>query len=489
MDVNSSSDPEDGAPRRFSAAALRAAGRAACVTMAAVLATLACVHALSPSPGAAVLAVFLPLALARSHGHATLRQRIKAGLALPFIGLAALGAGWLLLHRPWPGAALFVGALSLPIWARRFGPGTARLAALAGLPFIALLVTPHDAAPAAGPVPPMLMPLVAGLCAVFWVALCQGLARRFGWMDTAPVRPARRVAHGESAGSGPAPRGAAGGLRPAPNTRLAVQMALALALAFAIGYALFAERWAWIVLTAYLVSSGNRGRLDVAYKGVLRMAGALGGTAIALVLQSHAGAAGIGDGSGTVALILAALFMGCWLRPFGYGWWALCVTVAFALLQGMEGGPPGRFLWLRMEEIVLGAVIAVGVAWLVLPLRSTQVLRRRMADALAALGDALDPASPAPSMAAFAVSLQGVGELAPAFRAASMFGGRRAEPARWIALLEACGRAACVLPAEGAPPEVRRAVGAARKALRDPDQLTPALLHLHRTLATQPSAR
>ena len=50
---------------------------------------------------------------------------------------------------------------------------------------------------------------------------------------------------------------------------LAIQMAVALAVSFVIGYVYFAERWAWIVLTAFIVGSGNRGRLDVAYKSVV----------------------------------------------------------------------------------------------------------------------------------------------------------------------------------------------------------------------------
>ena len=52
-------------------------------------------------------------------------------------------------------------------------------------------------------------------------------------------------------------------------------------------------------------------------------------------------------------------------------------------------------------------------------------------------------------------------------------------------LLLDCRMHACALAASGAPPEVRRAVGAARKALREPAQLAPALRHLRDLLAAR----
>ena len=112
---------------------------------------------------------------------------------------------------------------------------------------------------------------------------------------------------------------------------LAIQMAVALAVSFVIGYVYFAERWTWIVLTAFIVGSGNRGRLDVAYKSVL--------------------------------------------RALGYAWWALFVTLALALLQGFAGSSAPRILWPRLEEIVIRAIIGVASTWLVLPVRSTAALR------------------------------------------------------------------------------------------------------------------
>jgi uncharacterized membrane protein YccC len=262
---------------------------------------------------------------------------------------------------------------------------------------------------------------------------------------------------------------------------MALQMAAALAVSFVVGYVFFAERWAWIVLTALIVNSGNRGRLDVAYKSVLRVGGAAVGTLLALTVTLHIGT----HDATTVALILASVFLGLWLRPLGYAWWALFVTLALALLQGFNGSTAQNILWPRLEEIVIGAIIGVVSAWLVYPVRSTAVLRRRIADALAALSEAIDPATPERTADGFVAALAQVAQVAPAFRA-SRFATRRLKPvhpADWIDALNACEAPAIALIATGQTPgTVRKAVGAARKALREPEGLLPALEAMRRSL-------
>jgi uncharacterized membrane protein YccC len=262
---------------------------------------------------------------------------------------------------------------------------------------------------------------------------------------------------------------------------MAIQMAVALAASFVVGYVFFAERWAWIVLTAFIVSSGNRGRLDVAYKSVLRVLGAAAGTLLAVTLTRHMGSHDVT----TVVLILATIFIGVWLRPLGYAWWALFVTLALALLQGYTGTSAPLVLWPRLEEIVIGAIIGVASAWFVLPVRSTDVLRRRVADALASLADALDPATTLRTADDFVAAVAGAEQLAPAFRASRLVTRRLSvmQPADWVDTLAACRDPAIALIEKGETPgSVRRAVGAARKSMREPAELLAALQDLHRSL-------
>lgn len=447
--------------------------REAIVTMFAALATMGCGLAIDPEPGPAVLAVVLCLSLSRSHLDRDLRGRLEAAVALPLVGLAATGVGTLLLHLPWIGAAVFVAGMFTAIWLRRFGALARRAGSLLVLPFVAILVTPYVPTRHASPLLTLFIPVLVALLALLWVSVFHALARRLHLLP----RPASLAPHAHV--DTPAPPGA---MRPVASTRMAIQMAVALAMSFLVGYVFFAERWGWIVLTAFIVNSGNRGRLDVAYKSLLRVLGAAAGTLVALTVTVQIGS----HDATTVVLILLAVFLGIWLRPFGYAWWALFVTVALALLQGFEGTSARLILGLRLEEIVIGAVIGIAAAWLIYPVRSTDVLRRRIADALSALGQAFDPENPARSADAFAMALAATSQVAPAFRA-SRLATRRfrpLQPADWVDALLACHDPATMLIEQGATPgQVRQAIGAARRALREPAELLPALQKLHQSLA------
>jgi hypothetical protein len=443
--------------------------REAIVTMLAALATMFCALGMDPEPGPAILAIVLCVSLSRSQLDRDRRGRIEAALTLPAVSLAALGVGMLLLHAPWLGAAFFVVAISTSIWLRRFGPLVRRAGSLIALPFVVILTTPYVPTTRVSPTISLLLPIIVALLALFWVTLFHWGARRLRWLP--PTRVLKDV-------TASPPR--ASSLRPVASTRMAIQMAVALSVAFVLGYIFFADRWAWIVLTAFIVGSGNQGRLDVAYKSVLRVAGAGAGTLVALAFSGHT----VSD-TATVELMLAAVFMGIWLRPLGYAWWALFVTLALALLQGFEGPSAGQILSLRLEEIVLGAIVGIAAAWLVLPVRSTGVLRVRIADALAALADALDPGNAVRRSDDFVMAINRVESIAPAFRASRLLTRRwRAlQPADWVDALIGCrDRAISLIESGETPGPIRKAVGAARKAMREPEDIQHALQDLRRAM-------
>jgi hypothetical protein len=443
-------------------AALRALPEAVTALLAALL-TLACAQAVAPGPGSAVLSVVLCLSLSRSRLDRDLRGRLEAAAALPLVGLAATGVGLLLRDDPWLGAAAFTTCLALSVWLRQFGDLARRAARLIALPFVAVLTVPHLSGTAGGAVPAPLVPVVVALLALAWVSAVDALGRRLGVLAVATPPPPPPEP--------PAPTRTTTAMRPAATTRMALQMGVALAVAFAAGHAFFGRHWSWVVLTAFIVHRGNRGRLEVAYTSLLRTAGAAGGALAAMALA----VTGIHVGSG--ALILAAVFLGTWLRPLNYAWWALFATLALALLQDYAGLPSGLEMLLRLAAIATGAAIGVVAAWWVLPVRSTGVLRRRLADALAALGEALDPAVDARTPARFVHALGKVEQLAPPFRTARRIARSRwGEPAGWIDALAACHvPAVALITHDLTPGAVRRAVGSARQALREPAQLLPAL--------------
>ena len=440
------------------------------MTILAAVLTLLCALAIDPSRGPAVLAVVLCLSLSRSQLDIDRRGRIEAAFALPIVGFAAAGVGSLLHNAPIVGAIVFVAGMFLSIWVRRFGAMARRAGSLIALPFVVLLTTPYMPPGPEARLPAVLVPVVIALVALFWVSVLHALARRLRFLP-----PAREPAHQLPASSN------SSSLRPIASTRMAIQMAVALAVSFLVGYVYFAERWAWIVLTAFIVISGNRGRLDVAYKSGLRVMGAAVGTVLALWLSLGVGT----HNTATGPMILGALFLGLWLRPLGYGWWALFVTLALALLQSFAGASAQPILWQRLEEILIGAVIGVASAWFVLPVRSSAAMRRRISDALAALSEAMDPAIPVRQSHDFVAALAGVEQMAPAFKASRLLTRRlrTVQPADWVDVLVACKQPAIELIDKGETPgPVRKAVGKARKSIREPAEILPALLELRGSL-------
>ncbi|QEO09541.1 FUSC family protein [Protaetiibacter larvae] len=410
----------------------------ALLTVAAVAATAGTAWLLAPEPGPVTLAGMLAMTLSRSQLERDVRGRVEAAIALPVIGLAAAGTGALLVGVPWAGAAVYVLAMFASVWVRRFGARWRRIGALLALPFIAVLIAPAPHPSGWGAVGAV-FPAIIALVAFGWVTVLQLLARGLRMLPPAvpPTSDADRAST----------------LRPSASTRLAIQLAASVAVAFVVGFTVFADRWAWIVLTVVVVALGNAGRADVLAKGVQRVAGAAVGTVLAV------GCAGIAISPGAgVAVLAVALFLAVLLRPVAYLWWALFFTLALAVLQQLTGG--GFVLGERLEEIALGTVLALAAAWFLLPVRTELVLRRRLGEVLAALQEGSD----AELAAAVARLDKAAAPYGPLLRIRP--GARRPRAAGWIAAT----RRALAGPR---PPAAR--VGAARRAVREPDALQAAL--------------
>ena len=168
---------------------------------------------------------------------------------------------------------------------------------------------------------------------------------------------------------------------------MALQMGVAVGVAFAAGRLIWPSHWTWTVLTAFIVCSGARSRGDVIHKGALRILGAGVGTVLGTLIASTF--APLDHTS--VVVIFAVLAVGTWLRPFSYAYWAASVTAVLSLLYGYFGASATSLLHTRLEAILLGALIGIASSWMVLPTRSSDVLRSRLAAVLAALSDLLKP--------------------------------------------------------------------------------------------------
>ena len=369
-----------------------------------------------------VFAVMLAITFTAERAGAGTRQRLVSLLVMPIAGIAAGGVAALLFAVPPLGDALFVLVVSGAIWLRRFGRVAARIGTLISLPFITVLVVPAPAGHGSGFA--LLTPLVALLVAVvaFGVQWIAGVTA-FSPPRTSANRDAARASRGEASGVRSSPSARRPGVARLPaSTRMAVQMAITLSAAFLIGHIVFGEHWFWLVLTAFIVASGNRGRGDVLYKGIHRTVGAAAGTvlAAALVVLGPTRVTG-GAADATVIAIAVILALGLWLRPAGYGWWAAAVTAMLSLLHELSGTEADSAMLIRLGAIVVGGVLSTAIAWWVMPVRTGDVLRRRTADALAAISELLvgcirESDAVAPLRAAADDALAGLEQLAPTLR-------------------------------------------------------------------------
>lgn len=407
-------------------------------TTLAVTATVLLIAALDPSPGPLVLGAVLAMTLSRSHLVDTWRGRAEAVVVLPALAVVVALVGALLVGLPVVGAAAFTAAMFLSVWLRRFGATWRRIGSLVALPFITLLIAPAHLGE--GGV------LEAALVSLAALAVVVALRLVFR-------RPTPEAA---------APGSTSSELRPAPSTRMALQLAVAVGAAFGLGYWLFPGHWGWVVLTAYLVCSGNRGRADVLYKSGMRVVGAAAGTLVALAL------AGVRlEGPVLVAVLIAALAVGLALRELSYAFWALIITLVLTLLQSGLGGEPVD-LRERLLAILVGAACGVVASWLLLPIRSEGVVRRRIAAVLAALDGVAAGHSAAPMPAAVLGPLD---EVAPPF----LFLARIPfAPERWRRTgdwILAVREIAPLVVDDSALPQLR----GARKAMREPEAIRGAL--------------
>jgi hypothetical protein len=364
--------------------------RGPAVTMLAVLGTWLSAWRLEVALGLHLDVVVLATVLALTLARVVARERPSAAApyllrmaALPLIALAASEAGRLLGRHQVLGGAVFVAVLAGAIWIRRLGTWWSRLGTLISLPFIALLVVPVpvDAATAR-----TWWPAVFALLAFGWVLACHLLAWRTGFLTPPPHATTHATAHMTAPATASTTAAVRRPRRLAPSTRMAVQLAVGLAVSYALGRWLFPVHWPWLVLSCYVVCSGNRGRGDVLHKGVLRLAGALAGTIVATLV---AGQLAAGD-RWAIALLFVVMALALWARGRSYAYWAAGVTAMVALLHGYVGVGGTGELGQRLAGVALGAAIGVLASWLVLPVRSRDAFRKRRGNALIALKELRD---------------------------------------------------------------------------------------------------
>lgn len=354
--------------------------RMTAVTMAAVLASFGSMLVLEHSAhlhfDIVIEAIVLARIGARVQRRAEMTDRIAGLAVLSIAAVVASEISRLMSTHPFIGDSFFVLGMFGSVWVRRFGPHATKAGTLMVAPFVANLVLHGQDTPVSEQTAPLWAALVA-LIAYCWVFACQALAAGTGFGE--PLRRAAAIPPAQGPSTPPHPR------RLYVSTRMALQMAASLAAAFIVGRTVWPGHWTWVVLTAFIVCSGARGRGDVAFKGFLRGVGAMIGTIIGIEIAGLFGP----HADVSIVLMFVVLAVATWLRELSYACWAAGVTTMLSLLYGWLGEPSRHMLPIRLESIAVGAIVGIVASWLILPVKTRDVLRRRSAEALAALGGML----------------------------------------------------------------------------------------------------
>jgi uncharacterized membrane protein YccC len=152
--------------------------------------------------------------------------------------------------------------------------------------------------------------------------------------------------------------------------RRAIQAALATGLALLLGMTVTTEHQYWAALAAFLVLGGTTTVEETVVKGAERVAGTVLGAIMGFAITIITGA----NPMVVLPLLAVCVFASLYMRPVSYSQTVFWTTMMLALLYETLGTLTRETLVVRVMETIIGAVVALGVARLVLPLRTRKML-------------------------------------------------------------------------------------------------------------------
>src|SRR6185437_8502208 len=174
------------------------------------------------------------------------------------------------------------------------------------------------------------------------------------------------------------------------HTRLAVKATVAALGATLAGRVLSAEHWYWAVIAAFIVFSRSETSGQVLARAWQRVLGTMSGVAAGLIVAEAA----YGHREVELVLLFAFVALGFYLYKSAYAAYAFLLTLMLAMLYGLIGNDSGRLLVVRLEETLVGGVIAAVTAATVMPwptetdaAKKSATVLRKGARLLAALGE------------------------------------------------------------------------------------------------------
>jgi uncharacterized membrane protein YgaE (UPF0421/DUF939 family) len=154
-------------------------------------------------------------------------------------------------------------------------------------------------------------------------------------------------------------------------SRTAIQMGVAVGAAIAVGDLMSGRRFYWAVIAAFITFMGANNSGEQVRKAFFRVAGTVVGIGAGSLVVTAVGH----HTYWSIAVILAALFLGFYLMRINYAFMVIAITVMVSQLYVQLNEFSNSLLLLRLAETAAGAAVAIVVVMLVLPLRTRRVLR------------------------------------------------------------------------------------------------------------------
>lgn len=175
-----------------------------------------------------------------------------------------------------------------------------------------------------------------------------------------------------------------------PALRTAIQAAVAVAIAEPLAYLIDGQRFYWGVIGVMVVLAGTNSTHDRLRKVANRGIGTVIGGVLGVLLVTLLGTTHVWI---SLAVVLVFLTAGMYGFSRSYVFWVIGLVVVLCQVYEFSGAFTDGLIVYRLAENLLGALIAVGVSAVILPVATGAMIRRAVLRQLAAVRVFLDSAS------------------------------------------------------------------------------------------------
>ncbi|MBO2458879.1 FUSC family protein [Actinomadura violacea] len=186
-------------------------------------------------------------------------------------------------------------------------------------------------------------------------------------------------------------------LRVSPHLRTALQVAVAISIAVPVGDLISGRRFYWAAIGVMIIFTGTNTTYERVRKTGQRALGTVAGGALGIASFELLGAAHPWI---SLLLVVAGLTVGAYSIASHYTWWVIGLVVALVQLYAFTTGFHTSLILLRLAENMVGALTAVLVGLVLLPVGTRSMIDEAVRGHLSAVRDLVaDAGAPPPDAA------------------------------------------------------------------------------------------